>query len=64
MEALVADCMARRYWKLVSRIFPENDAGLALCHRLGFREVGVYRRHAELDGEWRGTVIVELLLDE
>jgi L-amino acid N-acyltransferase YncA len=30
----------------------------------GRREVGVYRRHAQLDGEWRDTVIVELLLGE
>jgi L-amino acid N-acyltransferase YncA len=64
MEALVAECEARGYWKLVSRIFPENEASLALCRALGFREVGVYRRHAQLDGEWRDTVIVELLLGE
>jgi L-amino acid N-acyltransferase YncA len=63
MEALVAACAARRYWKLVSRVFPENEASRALCRRLGFREVGVYRRHARLDGEWRDCVIVELLLD-
>jgi L-amino acid N-acyltransferase YncA len=30
---------------------------------LGFREAGVYRRHARRDGEWRDCVIVELLLD-
>jgi RimJ/RimL family protein N-acetyltransferase len=48
----------------VSRIFPENEASLALCRRLGFREVGTYRRHAKLDGEWRDVVIVELLLGE
>jgi RimJ/RimL family protein N-acetyltransferase len=48
----------------VSRIFPENEASLALCRRLGFREVGTYRRHATLDGEWRDVVIVELLLGE
>jgi RimJ/RimL family protein N-acetyltransferase len=51
-------------WKLVSRIFPENVASLALCRSLGFREVGVYRRHAKLRGEWRDTVIVELLIGE
>ena len=53
----------RGYWKLVSRIFPENDASLALCRAVGFREVGVYRRHAKLDGEWRDVVVVELLLE-
>jgi phosphinothricin acetyltransferase len=62
MEALAEACRKRGYWKLVSRIFPENEASRALCRRLGFREVGVYRRHARLDGEWRDCVIVELLL--
>ena len=32
-----------------------------LC-RLGFREVGVYEKHAQLDGVWRDVVIVERLL--
>jgi L-amino acid N-acyltransferase YncA len=64
VEALVAACEARGYWKLLSRIFPENEASLALCRSLGFREVGVYRRHARLRGEWKDTVIVELLIGE
>jgi phosphinothricin acetyltransferase len=64
LQALLDECEARGYWKLVSRIFPENEASLALCRSLGFREVGVYRRHGRLDGEWRDTVIVERLLGE
>jgi phosphinothricin acetyltransferase len=63
MEALAVEARGRGFWKLVSRIFPENEASLALCRALGFREVGVYRRHARLDGEWRNVVVVELLLD-
>jgi L-amino acid N-acyltransferase YncA len=63
MEALAAEARARGFWKLVSRIFPENEASLALCRSLGFREIGVYRRHARLDGVWRDVVVVELLLD-
>jgi phosphinothricin acetyltransferase len=62
MEALIAECRRRGHWKLVSRVFPENEASLGLCRALGFREVGVYRRHARLDGVWRDCVIVELLL--
>jgi L-amino acid N-acyltransferase YncA len=62
MEALVRETESRGFWKLVSRIFPENEASLALCRALGLREVGVYRRHAKLDGEWRDVVIVERLL--
>src|SRR5436190_24007347 len=64
VQALLAECEARGYWKLLSRIFPENEASLALCRSLGFREVGVYRRHAKLRGEWRDTVIVELLIGD
>ncbi len=64
MTALVAACEGRGFWKLVSRVFPENEASLALLARLGFREVGVYRRHAKLDGKWRDVVIVERLLGE
>ena len=61
---VTAECESRGYWKLLSRIFPENEASLALCRALGFREVGVYRRHAKLRGEWRDTVIVELLIGD
>ncbi|MGH2409106.1 MAG: arsinothricin resistance N-acetyltransferase ArsN1 family A, partial [Chloroflexota bacterium] len=62
MEALIAACEERGFWKLVSRVFIENAASRALCARLGFREVGVYRRHAQLDGLWRDVMIVELLI--
>jgi phosphinothricin acetyltransferase len=64
VEALIDECTGRDMWKLISRIFPENEASLALCRSLGFREVGVYKRHAKLRGEWKDTVIVELLIGE
>jgi phosphinothricin acetyltransferase len=60
LRALIEECERRGFWKLVSRIFPENEASLALCRAAGFREVGTYRRHGKLDGEWKDTVIVEL----
>lgn len=50
------------FWKVLSRIFPENKASLQLCARHGFRKVGVYEKHARLDGVWRDVVIVERLL--
>jgi phosphinothricin acetyltransferase len=62
LEALAREYEARGFWKLLSRIFPENTASLALHERAGFRVVGVYRRHGRLDGEWRDCVIVEKLL--
>ncbi|HTD64312.1 MAG TPA: arsinothricin resistance N-acetyltransferase ArsN1 family A [Verrucomicrobiae bacterium] len=64
MEALVRECEGRGIWKLVSRVFPENEASRKLLAKVGFREVGTYRRHAKLDGAWRDTVIVERLIGE
>jgi len=62
MQALIADCQARGWWKLLSRVFPENAASRKLLSSLGFREVGVYEKHGRLDGQWRDVVIVEKLL--
>ena len=62
LEALCCAYADRGFWKIVSRIFPENTASLALHERCGFRVVGVYRRHGKLEGEWRDCVIVERLL--
>src|SRR6266404_4865947 len=62
--ALVALFDAAReggFRKLVSRVFPENEASLGLLESLGFRKVGVYERHGELDGVWKDVVIVEKL---
>jgi L-amino acid N-acyltransferase YncA len=64
LAALIEEVEAGGYWKLLSRVFPENEASLALARSLGFRQVGVYRRHGRLDGEWRDVVIVEKLLGE
>lgn len=63
MEALIERAAAAGFWKLVSRVFVENDPSRALLKRVGFREVGIYRRHARLRGVWRDVVIVERLLD-
>ena len=62
MEALFIAARDAGFWKLVSRVFVENDASRGLLRNLGFREVGVYERHGKLDGEWRDVVIVEKLL--
>jgi L-amino acid N-acyltransferase YncA len=64
LRALIEECEHRGFWKLVSRVFPENAASRRLCAASGFREVGVYHRHGRLDGEWRDVVIVERLLGE
>ncbi len=62
MEGLLAAASDAGFFKLVSRVFPENQASLGLLRSLGFREVGRYEKHGRLDGVWRDVVIVERLI--
>jgi phosphinothricin acetyltransferase len=62
MHAFIPACERAGLWKVLSRIFPENAASRRLCVRHGFREVGIYEKHARLDGVWRDVVIVERLI--
>jgi len=62
LEALCAAAEGDGRYKLVGKIFPENQGSLALCRALGFREVGLHRRHGQLEGRWRDVMVVERLL--
>lgn len=59
MQALIEAAAKAGFWKLVSRVFVENHASRSLLSQLGFREVGIYERHARLKDQWRDVVIVE-----
>lgn len=62
MSVLLAAAEAAGFWKLVSRVFVENEGSRRLLGRIGFREVGVYEKHGKLDGVWHDVVIVEHLI--
>ncbi len=62
LAGLISEAERLGLWKLLSRIFPFNEASRALCCKHGFREVGVYEKHARLDGRWLDVVIVERLI--
>ena len=64
LRSLIDAARERGFWKLVSRVFPSNAPSRALCRACGFREVGVYERHGQLDGRWLDAVIVEKLIDK
>lgn len=46
-------------WTLQTSIFPENEASIALHEWAGFRVVGRRERIAQLDGQWRDTILME-----
>ncbi len=62
LEALICAAEEAGFWKLVSRVFIDNTASRKLIGSLGFREVGIYEKHAKLDGIWRDVIIVERLI--
>lgn len=62
LAGLISEAERMGLWKLLSRIFPFNEASLGVCRKHGFREVGVYEKHARLDGRWLDVVIVERLI--
>ena len=62
MKALMEAAEEAGFWKLLARVFVENEPSRKLLLSLGFREVGVHEKHARLDGVWRDVVVVERLL--
>jgi phosphinothricin acetyltransferase len=62
MQALLLEAEKAGFWKLVSRVFVDNQASRRLIASVGFREVGIYEKHGKLDGVWRDVLIVERLL--
>jgi L-amino acid N-acyltransferase YncA len=63
LEGIIRSAEEAGFWKLVSRVFVDNEASRALIGSLGFREVGIYEKHAKLDGIWRDVIIVERLIE-
>lgn len=64
LNALADAAEQAGYYKLTSRVFTTNAASLALHRKAGFTEVGVQRRHGQLEGEWKDTMLVERLLGD
>lgn len=62
LPALIEAAEKAGFWKLLSRVFLFNTGSRKLCASCGFREVGVYEKHAKLDDEWLDVVIVERLI--
>lgn len=64
LDSLIDAARNAGFWKVLSRVFPFNTASLALCRACGFREVGRYEKHGQLDGQWLDVVIVERLIPD
>ena len=62
VTAMCSEAERRGMWKLIALLFPENAPSRALFEQCGFEEVGTFRHHGRLEGEWRDVVMIERLL--
>ena len=62
LDALVAAAPSHGIWTIQTSLFEQNAASLALHRAAGFRVVGRRERIAQLDGEWRDALLLELRL--
>lgn len=62
LDALADSGRAAGLHKLCGLVFVDNAASRRAHAASGFTEIGIHRRHARLDGEWKDCVIVERLL--
>jgi L-amino acid N-acyltransferase YncA len=59
MKHLIRESENAGIWTLYASIFPENIASIRLHKSAAFREIGYREKIAQLDGEWRNTVLFE-----
>lgn len=59
LSTMIKDSQENGFWTLQAGVFPENVASLALHKKCGFREVGVRKKIARLDGKWRDMLLLE-----
>jgi phosphinothricin acetyltransferase len=62
LERLIEELGNNDCWKIVSRVFPENIGSRKILLKHGFREVGIYEKHGQLEGKWRDVAIVEYII--
>jgi phosphinothricin acetyltransferase len=62
LHALVERARGARFHKLVLHAVASNEAGKRLYAHMGFREVGVFKEHGELDGAYVDVVAMERIL--
>lgn len=59
MDHLIKESERAGIWSLYAAIFPENIASIRLHRSAGFREIGYREKIAQLEGQWRNTILFE-----
>lgn len=59
LDAFIISTEAAGIWTILSGIFPENHASLALHQHAGFRIIGTRERLGQHHGRWRDVLMLE-----
>ncbi|WP_267402947.1 MULTISPECIES: GNAT family N-acetyltransferase [unclassified Chryseobacterium] len=59
LKKLILDSESHGFWTLQTNLFPENVNALKFHQKNGFRTVGIRKKLAKINGEWKDAVMLE-----
>ncbi|MFH1484692.1 MAG: acetylglutamate kinase [Chloroflexota bacterium] len=63
LDSVIRQAKTQGVRKIVLALLACNEAGLTLYRKFGFRTVGCFKQHGQLDGQWVDVVLMEKLLE-
>ncbi|WP_027381539.1 GNAT family N-acetyltransferase [Chryseobacterium daeguense] len=59
LKKMILDSESHGFWTLQANIFYENEASIKFHQKNGFRTVGIRKKIAKLNGDWKDVVLLE-----
>lgn len=59
LKKMILDSENHGFWTLQANIFPENEASIRFHQKNGFKNVGLHKKIAKLNGEWKDLISYE-----
>ncbi|MET3535364.1 GNAT family N-acetyltransferase [Chryseobacterium limigenitum] len=59
LKKMILDSENHGFWTLQANIFPENEASIRFHQKNGFKNVGLHKKIAKLNGEWKDVISYE-----
>lgn len=64
LKKMILDSENHGFWTLQVNIFSENEASIKFHQKNGFRIVGIRKKLAKLNGEWKDVILLEKRSEE
>jgi phosphinothricin acetyltransferase len=59
LKKMILDSENHGFWTLQANIFMENEVSLKFHQKNGFRTVGIRKKLAKLNGQWKDIILLE-----